>query len=142
MTFDIEALELAKNSLLEKNAKQILESFSTKTKAASHSNEKMVNYGKQSFIRGMHQAYADHRPFTLSPDMIWLLICQGFSRHVNYNSSELRKLLVDHKGKKEFTVRNDLLLHDPTEWENVITSFTQDIRKNIKTKVEWFRFAL
>ncbi|MBQ1409630.1 MAG: DUF4419 domain-containing protein [Bacteroidales bacterium] len=28
-------------------------------------------------------AYADHRPFELSPEALWLLICQGFSLHVN-----------------------------------------------------------
>jgi hypothetical protein len=132
MTFDIETLELATELLLEKEHKEVLQSFSTKIKASSQSHEKIVNYGKQSFIKGMRQAYADHRPFTLSPDILWLLICQGFSRHVNNNSNELRKLLVTHKGKKELIVKNNNLLKHPEEWKNVISSFTVDIKKNIK----------
>ncbi|MCI5212341.1 MAG: DUF4419 domain-containing protein, partial [Candidatus Electrothrix sp. ATG2] len=30
----------------------------------------------------------------MSPDMFWLLICQGFARHVNANSEELRHRFV------------------------------------------------
>lgn len=132
MTFDIEALELAQTLLEERDTAQISQSFSTKIEASQLPNKKMVNYGKQSFIKGMHQAYADHRPFTLSPDMIWLLICQGFSKHVNKNATELRDVLVDHQGKKELIVRNDCLLADPEEWKKVIPAFIEDIKESVK----------
>lgn len=46
----------------------------------------------------MYQAYADHRPFVLSPDMIWLLISQGFARHINANQESMRNELVDFSG--------------------------------------------
>ena len=46
------------------------------------------------------QAYHFDCPLYLSPDDIWLLICQGFSYHVNNNSDALRHLFVDFEKKK------------------------------------------
>src|SRR4029078_12923454 len=34
-------------------------------------------------IAALDLAFSDHRPLVLSPDMIWLLIAQGFANHVN-----------------------------------------------------------
>ena len=45
--------------------------------AKSQLPDSLVYFGGHSFFTGMYQAYADHRPFVLSPDMIWLLISQG-----------------------------------------------------------------
>ena len=39
--------------------------------AKSESPDSLVSFGPNSFFNGMYQAYADHRPFVLSPDMIW-----------------------------------------------------------------------
>lgn len=55
----------------------------------------------------MYQAYADHRPFVLSPDMIWLLISQGFARHINANQESMRNELVDFSGKLSLIIRED-----------------------------------
>src|SRR5262249_48555239 len=32
-------------------------------------------------IAALHRAFCDHRPLSLSPDMIWLLIAQGVANH-------------------------------------------------------------
>jgi len=91
--------------------------------------DSLVNFGYHSFFNGMYQAYADHRPFVLSPDMIWLLISQGFARHVNANAEELRKYFVDFNGKISLIVMNDsILLDNPkSPWENVFPEFTKQI---------------
>ena len=65
--------------------------------AKSESPDSLVSFGPNSFFNGMYQAYADHRPFVLSPDMIWLLINQGFAQHVNANHESLRKYFVNFK---------------------------------------------
>ncbi|MEZ6041889.1 MAG: DUF4419 domain-containing protein [Planctomycetaceae bacterium] len=44
-------------------------------------------------------ACRSHRPVVLSPDMIWLTICQGVSHHVNQHSERFRKQLVDHSSE-------------------------------------------
>ncbi|MBM2816140.1 MAG: hypothetical protein HW421_2902 [Ignavibacteria bacterium] len=99
--------------------------------AKSKAPDSLVIFGEQSFFRGMYQAYADHRPFVLSPDMIWLLICQGFSLHVINNSEELRNYFVDFSGKISLIVRNDCIrLNNPdSPWESVFPEFTEQISK-------------
>ncbi|MDR0505781.1 MAG: DUF4419 domain-containing protein [Dysgonamonadaceae bacterium] len=85
------------------------------------------------FFYGMYQAYADHRPFVLSPDMIWLLICQGFAHHVNADSEKMRPYFVQHLGKLSLVVRNDnIMLDDPNSaWEKVFPEFTKQIAEYV-----------
>ena len=67
-------------------------------------NEPIVSTEIHPFVATLYIAYADHRPISISPDMIWLLICQGFSTHVNNNIEDLRKKFVKFDGKKELIV--------------------------------------
>ena len=80
----------------------------------------------------MYQAYADHRPFVLSPDMIWLLINQGFAQHVNANHESLRKYFVNFSGKESLIVQSNKKLKDPSLlWEEIFPQFTEQIRKEV-----------
>ena len=81
------------------------------------------------FFDGMYRAYADHRPFVISPDAVWLLICQGFSNHVNNNAEKLRHYFVDFEGKKTLSIiANDISLNNPASpWEEHFPSFTRKI---------------
>lgn len=90
---------------------------------------KLVNFEFHSFFTGMHQAYAEHRPFVLSPDMIWLLISQGFARHVNNNAEELREYFAPFTGKAQLVIRNDAIdLNNPNSpWQDVFPEFTKQI---------------
>lgn len=98
--------------------------------AKSTAPDSLVCYGYQSFFNGMYQAYADHRPFVISPDMIWLLISQGFARHVSANSELLRRDFVNFDGKLSLLVQTD---HDmmnncsANDWEEIFPKFTQQI---------------
>ena len=98
--------------------------------AKSEAPDSLVNYGYNSFFNGMYQAYADHRPFVLSPDMIWLLISQGFARHVNSNPENLRKYFADFSEPSTLVVNaeNDLL-SDSINWEEIFPQFTTQIAK-------------
>ena len=97
--------------------------------ARSKAPDSLVNFGYHSFFNGMYQAYAEHRPYVLSPDMIWLLISQGFAQHVNAHSEELRNQFVNFDGKVTLIVRNDLIkLNNPrSPWEKVFPEFTKQI---------------
>ena len=99
--------------------------------AKSDAPDSLVTFGYHSFFNGMYQAYADHRPFVLSPDMIWLLISQGFARHVNANAEQLRPYFVDFSGKTSLVVvSEDIGLHSPAgEWEKIFPEFTGQIGK-------------
>jgi len=94
--------------------------------------DKLVHLGYHSFFQGMYQAYAQHRPFVLSPDMIWLLISQGFARHVNANAEKLRGQFVDFDGKLSLVVAStDVRLDDPNApWEKIFPQFTQQIARH------------
>lgn len=125
-------------SLILKDAKlskwdieQIGIDFEYNILAKSQAPNSLVNYGFNSFFNGMYQAYADHRPFVLSPDMIWLLISQGFARHVNANPEKLRKYFVDFSGKVTLVVNSDKdLLRDSSDWEEIFPQFTAYIAEH------------
>jgi hypothetical protein len=52
-------------------------------------------------VLAVHLAFSRHLPLTISPDVVWLTIVQGFSHHVNKNAEALRGRLVRHKGRVE-----------------------------------------
>ncbi len=97
--------------------------------AKSNAPDSLVSYRYHSFFNGMYQAYADHRPFVLSPDMAWLLISQGFARHVNANAEGLRDKFVQFDGKLSLIVISDSInLDNPNSpWESIFPEFTKQI---------------
>lgn len=100
--------------------------------AKSEAPDSLVTYGYNSFFNGMYQAYAEHRPFVLSPDMIWLLISQGFARHVNANPESMKHYFVDFSGKQSLIVQSDKQLDDPTlAWEGIFPKFTKQIKSHV-----------
>lgn len=100
--------------------------------AKSEAPDSLVSYRYHSFFQGMYQAYADHRPFVLSPDMIWLLISQGFAQHINANHESMRHYLVDFSGKQSLIVKTDKKPEDPTlSWEEILPEFTKQIKQQV-----------
>ena len=91
------------------------------------------NMELSSFYQTLITAYAKHKSVTLSPDMIWLLISQGFARYVNAHAEELRHQLVSHDGKKELIVQigNDLFSAD-VDWPTLIDGFASQIDQYTK----------
>ncbi len=74
----------------------------------------------------VHVAFSQHRPLTLSPDDIWLVIAQGFGHHVAENAKTLRRRLVRHQGRCELSANvDDLSL---ASFELAIASFSSRIR--------------
>jgi hypothetical protein len=98
-----------------------------------------------NFIKAVELAYANHYPLVISPDMMWLLICQGFAAHVNANAEKMRHLFVEHtEGKKTLVVNIDdialgILNSDPKAWAAMFPRFKTEIARNIKdpTLVSW-----
>ncbi len=88
-------------------------------------------YGEHPFFYGMYEAYASHRPFVLSPDMVWMLISQGFSHHINADPEKYRDRMVDFEGKMSLVVESDKPLNE-AEWERLIPEFAEEIKKNTK----------
>ena len=58
------------------------------------------NFEKKSLIQGLILAYKNHFPISVSPDMIWLLILQGYARFMDKYHELVREQYVNFEGQK------------------------------------------
>ena len=102
--------------------------------AYSFAGEKMALMREDVFFDALVEAYADHRPFVLSPDAVWQLISFNFSEYVNNHSEEMRSLLVSHEGVKELKImtEEDILGDKNADWSDIFEKFSVAIAENTK----------
>jgi hypothetical protein len=83
-------------------------------------------------IAALHRAFTQHRPLCLSPDMVWLLLCQGAAHHINLHAEDLRSRLVRHQGAVRIVVRRDDFVKGSPEnpWGEVVGEFSARIREH------------
>ncbi len=91
-------------------------------------------------VAAVHQAFMDHLPLSLSPDMIWLTICQGVAHHVNAHAEELRPRLVRHRGRVQIDVRRDDFFKGSPEnpWPEVFCEFSAKVREHVGPAIDLF----
>lgn len=88
------------------------------------------------FLSILDKAFNYHRPFVISPDMIWLLIAQGFAKHILLNAEKMRTVFVNHEGQKELEVSViGFIKGQNNHWEKVFPLFTQQIQEKVKGEV-------
>ena len=89
------------------------------------------------FAEAVHMAYSHHVPLIITPDVIWHLISGAIAIHINDNAEKLRKVFVDHEGKKELIVRNDKLMPNcaNSPWDEVVQDFVVEISANTNNNV-------
>ena len=102
--------------------------------AYSFKNDNLCYLGQDIFFKFMVEAYADHRPIVLSPDIIWNVIAQGFCQHINNNPEALRDRIVYHeRGKIELSVMTKEELHSPNvKWDELLNTFDNMIAERTK----------
>lgn len=102
--------------------------------ATSFGDAQNLRYiGKDAFYSSIVKAYSKHQSITLSPDMIWLVICQGFARYVNAHSEALRPKLVSHEGVMDLAIESENdLLSEQVDWQKLIGDFASQIDKYTK----------
>ena len=96
--------------------------------------EKIFSHEKSSLIQGLIYAYKNHYPITVTPDMIWILILQGFSRFMEKYENLVRERFVNFTGKKDLKVeRLDYSPQSATKevWDGIIKEFVEKIGKNV-----------
>lgn len=97
---------------------------------------------EDAFFRCVVKAYADHRPLILSPDVVWMVICQGFTRYLKAHQDQLRSQIVDHDGKIDLVVQSEFdLLSDKADWSGLMAGFVSNIRNHTKEDVADVLFA-
>lgn len=104
-------------------------------------NELFVETDIHPFVSSLYMAYADHRPVSISPDMIWLLICQGFATHVNSNPEKLRTKFVSFDNKKKLKVNTLPISNEfkkgsiKSPWPLAFPVMADSISKYVKTDI-------
>ncbi|RUO99873.1 hypothetical protein BC936DRAFT_140742 [Jimgerdemannia flammicorona] len=85
-------------------------------------------------VQAIFHAYNNHQTLCLSPDDVWLAIAQGVSTHVNKHAEKLRHLFVEHKGKKNITVKVDDLRRSDTflDWPKACDLLAGEVKNHIK----------
>ena len=124
---------IAKAILAEEN----IPTDGSKLIATSFADARNMKYPrKDAFFQTIVSAYAKHQSVTLSPDMIWLLISQGFARYVNAHSKELRPMLVNHTGKMALAIETgEDLLSGHADWPRLIDGFASQIDRYTKNGI-------
>lgn len=119
------------NSVILKRAK--LQDTGAEIVATSFAKDSFCLTSDDVFFDAMISAFSDHRPVVISPEMIWLLISQGFSHYVNENSEAMRDKLVSHKGRMTLIHESsqDLMSKD-ADWQSIVDGLAKQVKQNTK----------
>ena len=100
----------------------------------------VVGLKSHPVIEAIHRAFNDHRPLRLSPDAIWLMICQAVANHINVHAEELRHRFVAHHGKALIEVRRDDFVKGSPEnpWAEVIENLSEQVRQQVGPSIDLF----
>ncbi len=131
ITFHIEALERPTELIEEKKFSEILKKYSNTIEYAPNIENNLIPGGYHSFLYGLYLAYSQHRPFTLSPDMIWLLVLQGISNHVNFSHVSGNNIFPEFNKKKTIKIKNNnIIIGNPeSPWHETIEEFSNEIEE-------------
>ena len=103
-----------------------------------HANLSLIHAYGNGFVQTLQECFDNHRPLVLSPDIVWMLICQGVSMHVNQNFDALGPILFSAERPKELSVRNDDLEKGSQAWASLVDGFAIETRKYTKDDINDF----
>jgi len=93
---------------------------------------KIWSFGYHKVLLGYLNAYFDHCPIKVSPNVIWQLILNNFSKYVNDYSEKLRNIFVNFEGKKDIECIRIGSFKDVYKYEDdLIEEFCSKISENI-----------
>lgn len=137
-TFQIEKLTPPKEKLDQISLESFIKYSDVNLEKHSALPDSLIYFGENPFLSGIVTAYQDHRPFTLSPDMIWLLISQGFARHISFNPEKYRDMIVHFDGKQDLKIeaRDYITLGDTnSQWEKVFPQFVDQMNSYLDSEL-------
>ena len=140
VTFDVQNVEKAKDLLPDsKYANALMEKIRGDFEAYPLHQKRLVSVFESelhSFVATLWIAFKDHRPVIITPDMIWLLISQGFAEHVLLHDEQLRNVFVNHSDKKKIVIREDSFKKgENNNWERIFTRFSEQINMIVKDDI-------
>lgn len=96
-------------------------------------NKEIIN--TNHFLLMLQIAFNGHKPIAISPDDIWLLICQGFSEHMKLNSEDFKDILGLNEKQIIQVRRDDFVIGDDNPWQEIFPEFTKKIEQTINGKL-------
>lgn len=110
VTFKVEDVEIAQDFLRVKYGADLGRKWADGQPylGCSFANKSLVDGDDNAFFSMVCLAYAQHRPIVLSPDIMWIIICNGYSQYVNRDPEKFRQYLVNHNDKETLVIRTDL----------------------------------
>lgn len=141
ISFEVDDVRKAPNPLKIFNAKKVLEKKLEKKVLfipEAHNNLGFAPCADNGLVQTVHECYANHRPLVLSPDVIWLAICQGVSIHINEHIDSLESTIFVENKPKTLIARNDSLEYTATSWASLIDSLS--IKTTQYTKANFYTF--
>ena len=99
-------------------------------------DDKIWSFGYNKALLGYLNAYFDHCPIKVSPNIIWQLILNAFSSYVDEHSEYLRNRFVNFAGKKDLIFVRIGTFKDIYKYEDgIIEEFCQKISENIGSEI-------
>jgi hypothetical protein len=97
--------------------------------------EKFYEAGDCPFIEAYRIAYLHHFPIVINPNIFWLIILQGFSKHMEIkdNAERNRYKFVNFEGREDIIIRTDLNLFRASDdqWQVIIEKLMKETLKKI-----------
>ena len=98
--------------------------------------KKIWSLGYHKVLLGYLDSFIDHCPIKVSPNVIWQLILNAFSRHVGDNSERLRNKFVNFEGIKDLNVIKVGSLKDIYKYEKeIIEELVEKISQNVGSQL-------
>lgn len=87
------------------------------------------------FVKSLHNAFAEHIPFSISPEVIMMIISQEIAQYVKTNSEDISvaSLFTKTPGEKKKLIveANDFVLGQQNDWLGVISKFKELLQDNV-----------
>ncbi len=139
--FSVDNVEIAPNLLKTNDVKKEIENKIKRTVSYFPEeliHQKIIGCYDNAFIETLYKCYDQHRPLVLSPDAIWMTICQGVSLHINENHKELESIIFHAEKPETLRVRNDSLEYASIHWNQLVASLSEETKKY--TKDDFYSF--
>lgn len=137
--FQVDKVDVASYPKKEFAFKKVLEdriSREVYQLSETDTSARLVPAGMNAFVQCVHDAYAEHRPLSIRPDDVWMLIIQGFSIHANLHMEQLESEMFVSAKPDALTVRNDMLLEEtPEAWKDLVHGLSRQVERYAKPKV-------
>lgn len=140
-TFAVSDVDIANSYLKVDSAKDVFENKIGKNIVflpKEHEALEIVSCPNNGLIQTIQECYDNHRPLILTPDIIWLAICQGVSIHINEHYDSLKNVIFVKNKPDKLVVRNDSLEYSGSSWIELINSFSVETKKY--TKGDFYSF--